>query len=137
MQIQPMISTHPDVRGSVNDSLIRAIEAGYGCAAVCRICADACLAEEMVRDLTQCIRLDLDCADVCLATAGLAVRRAGSNEALIKRMLETCAEACADCAIECEKHAEMHEHCRICAEECQRCEDACREAAASIRPSRH
>nr|WP_313633045.1 four-helix bundle copper-binding protein [Brevundimonas naejangsanensis] len=128
-----MISTHPDVRGSVNDSLIRAIEAGYGCAAVCRICADACLAEEMVRDLTQCIRLDLDCADVCLATAGLAVRRAGSNEALIKRMLETCA----DCAIECEKHAEMHEHCRICAEECRRCEDACREAAASIRPSRH
>ena len=61
MQIQPMISTHPDVRGSVNDGLVRAIEAAYGCAAVCRICADACLAEEMVKDLTQCIRLDLDC----------------------------------------------------------------------------
>ena len=137
MQIQPMISTHPDVRGSVNDSLVRAIEAAYGCAAVCRICADACLSEEMVRDLTQCIRLDLDCADVCLATAGLAARRAGSNEALIKRMLETCAEACADCAVECEKHAEMHEHCRICADECRRCEGACRAAEASITPSRH
>ncbi len=51
MQIQPMISTHPDVRGSVNDSLVRAIEAAYGCAAVCHICADACLAEDMVNDL--------------------------------------------------------------------------------------
>ena len=87
--------------------------------------------------VTQCIRLDLDCADVCLATAGLAARRAGSNEALIKRMLQTCAEACADCAVECEKHAEMHEHCRICADECRRCEGACRDAEASITPSRH
>ena len=42
MQIQPMISTHPDVRGSVNDSLVRAIEAAYGCAAVCHICAEEC-----------------------------------------------------------------------------------------------
>ena len=128
MQIQPMISTHPDVRGSVNDNLVRAIEAAYGCAAV---------SEEMVKDLTQCIRLNLDCADVCLATAGLAARRTGSNEVLIKRMLETCAEACADCAVECEKHADMHEHCRICAEECRRCETLCREAAATITPSRH
>ncbi|HBV11783.1 MAG TPA: four-helix bundle copper-binding protein, partial [Brevundimonas sp.] len=32
---------------------------------------------------------------------------------------------------------EMHEHCRICAEECRRCENACREAASSITPSRH
>jgi len=46
MQIQPIISTHPDVRGSFNDSLVRAIEAAYGCAAVCHICVDACLAED-------------------------------------------------------------------------------------------
>ncbi len=62
---------------------------------------------------------------------------AGSHEALIKRMLETCGEVCADCAVECEKHADMHEHCRICAEECRRCEQACREAASTISPSRH
>lgn len=29
MQIQPMISTHPDARGSVNESLVRAIDAAY------------------------------------------------------------------------------------------------------------
>lgn len=132
MQIQPIISSHPDVAGNVNKSLTRAIEAAYGCAAVCRICADACLAEETVKDLTQCIRLDLDCADVCLVTAGLSARRTGSNEVLIKSMLETCAEACAACAVECETHAKMHEHCRICAEECRRCEEACREAGLSI-----
>jgi len=137
MQIQPMTSIHPDVRGGVNDSLVRAIEATYGCAAACHICADACLVEDRVKDLTQCIRLDLDCADVCLTTAGLAARRAGSHEALIKRMLETCGEACADCAVECEKHADVHEHCRICAEECRRCEQACRDAASTISPSRH
>ncbi|MBG7616677.1 four-helix bundle copper-binding protein [Brevundimonas sp. BAL450] len=137
MHIQPMINSHPDVRGDVNDSLVRAIEAAYGCAAVCRICADACLAEKIVADLTQCIRLNLDCADVCLVTGGLAARRAGGNEALIKRMLEACAQACADCAAECDKHADKHEHCRLCADECCRCEEACREAAVTITASRH
>ncbi|MBN9464953.1 four-helix bundle copper-binding protein [Brevundimonas sp.] len=136
MHIASMIGTHPHVQGNTNDTLIRAIEEAYACAATCRLCADACLGEAMVADLTQCIRLNLDCADVCAATATVAGRRTGSNEPVIKWMLKVCAEACATCASECEQHSGMHEHCRICAEHCRRCERACREAAETITPSR-
>lgn len=57
MQVHQMISTHPHVRGQTNDALIRCIEECYSCAQTCTSCADACLAEDMVKSLTQCIRL--------------------------------------------------------------------------------
>jgi len=135
MHAQQMISTHPHVRGSTNDTLIRAIEEAYACAQICSSCADACLGEEMVKELTQCIRLNLDCADVCYTTGVVATRRTGSNELVIQRMLEVCAEACRLCGDECERHAGHMEHCRICAETCRRCEVACREAAGTITPT--
>lgn len=134
MHVQSMISTHPHVQGNTNEALIRCIEECFDCAAVCTSCADACLGETMVAELTQCIRLDLDCADVCSATGMVASRRTGSNEIVIKMMLEACAEACRLCGAECETHAGMHEHCRICAESCRRCEQACREAARTVTP---
>ena len=65
----------------------------------------------------------------------LASRRTGTNEAILKRMVETCAEGCRVCGDECRKHADRHEHCRICADACRRCEQACREAADSITPT--
>lgn len=137
MHTQQIIATHPDVRGNVNDALIQAIEACYDCAQSCIACADACLAEDMVKDLRQCIRLDLDCADVCVATGGIATRRTGSNEIVIRQMLDACMTACRLCAEECERHADRHEHCRICAESCRRCEQACMAAADGVRPSVH
>jgi hypothetical protein len=91
MHVQSIISTHPDVRGNVNESLLRCIEACFDCGQSCVACADACLAEDMVMDLRQCIRLDLDCADVCFAVGKLASRRTGSNEACLKGMIEACA----------------------------------------------
>ena len=135
MHVQQMISTHPQVRGNTNDALIRCIEECYDCAQACTVCADACLGEDMVKDLVQCIRLNLDCADVCAATGLVGSRRTGSNELVIRRLIETCAEACRLCGEECERHAGMHEHCRICAESCRRCEQACREAAGTITPT--
>jgi hypothetical protein len=134
MHAREMISTHPDVRGNVNDSLIRCIEECYSCAQTCIACADACLAEDMVQQLRQCIRLNSDCADTCIATGALASRRTGSNEATLKQMLDTCATACRTCAEECERHASKHQHCRVCAEECRRCVTACEQASGSIQP---
>ena len=125
MHAQQMISTHPHVRGSTNDALIRCIEECYDCAQTCTACADACLGEPIVGDLTQCIRLNLDCADLCTAAGAIASRRTGSNESVIARTLEAWALACAACAKECTKHAVEHEHCRICADACQRGEQAC------------
>ena len=137
MHAQAMISTHPDVRGNTNDVLVRAIEACFDCAQSCASCADACLAEQDVDRLRQCIRLDLDCADICIATGMAGSRRTGSNEAILRALIETCAEACRVCGEECARHAQMHEHCAICAEACRSCESLCREAATSITPQRH
>ena len=132
MHAHEMISTHPTARSGTNDALIRCAEECYDSAQVCTSCADACLGESTVHEMTQCIRLNLDCADVCLATGALATRRTGSNERMVARMLDACQEACRLCAEECEKHAAGMQHCRICADACSRCESACREARDSI-----
>jgi hypothetical protein len=132
MQTKEMIATHPDVGTTVNTALIAAIDELYACSQACTSCADACLAEHIVADLRQCIRFNLDCADVCATAATLATRRTGSNAELIRQMLETCVTACRLCGDECERHAEMHAHCRVCAESCRNCETACQDALSSL-----
>ena len=132
MHVEEMIRTHPHVRGSNNDALIRCIEECYDCASACTACADACLGESSVQQLTQCIRLNLDCADVCAATGAVATRRTGSNREIIRSMLQACAAACRTCGSECERHASHHEHCRLCAESCRRCAQACEDALRSM-----
>jgi hypothetical protein len=132
MHAQEMIRTHPDVHGNTNDMLIRCIEECYDCAQACTSCADACLSEDMVKDLRQCIRLNLDCADLCAVTGAVATRRTGSNEDVIRRLLQACETACRLCGEECARHASQHEHCRVCAESCRRCEQACRTALQSM-----
>ena len=130
--MREMIAAHPDVQGNTNDALIRCIEECYSCAQSCASCADACLAEEMMDQLRQCIRLNLDCADICSATGSIGTRRTGGNEQVILATLDACALACRMCGDECERHASMHEHCRLCAEACRRCEQACRDALNSM-----
>jgi hypothetical protein len=131
MQIEQMIAAHPDVQGDLNPALIRCIEECLACGQACTSCADACLSEESVAHLRQCIRLNLDCADVCFATARLATRRAGGNVPTLQAMLTTCRTVCELCAAECHGHDSM-DHCRVCAECCERCRDACEAAAASL-----
>jgi hypothetical protein len=132
MHTKEMMRTHPDVRGNTNDALIRCIEECYDCANACTACADACLGEATVQQLTQCMRLNLDCADVCATTGSVATRRTGSNEEVFRLMLQACAAACRVCGEECERHAAHHEHCRVCAQSCRRCEQACQEALRSM-----
>lgn len=132
MHTHEMIAAHPQVLGSVNEALLRCIDTCHDCAQACTACADACLGEKSPGDLVQCIRLNLDCADLCDTTAAVASRRTGSNPGVIKRILDTCAEASRVCAEECARHAAKHDHCRICADACRRCERACRAAWATI-----
>jgi hypothetical protein len=132
MHVREMISTHPHVRGSTADALLKCIEECYACAQTCTSCADACLGEDMVKHLTQCIRLNLDCADLCAATGAMASRRTGSNIEVLRTTIEACALACRICGEECAKHAEAHEHCRICADSCRSCEQACRDALSQV-----
>lgn len=132
MHVQQMISTHPQARGAAGEALARCIEACFDCAQACTACADACLAEPRVEDLTQCIRFNLDCAQVCGATGTVASRRTGSNQPVVRALIQTCEEACRICAQECGRHAHGMEHCRVCAEACGLCARACAEALASL-----
>ncbi|WP_251858579.1 four-helix bundle copper-binding protein [Herbiconiux sp. L3-i23] len=128
-----MLNTYPRDLGDIDrDKLVASIEACLECAQACTACADACLSEDMVADLTKCIRTNLDCADLCEATGGILSRHTGYNANLTRAALEACRTACASCADECERHADMHEHCRICAESCRRCENACAELLSTL-----
>ena len=113
-------------------ALADCMEACAACELACLACADACLDEPDFVSLRRCIRLDLDCADVCAATARLLSRRLDGDAKLLRSMVEACARACATCGAECHQHAEHHEHCRVCAEACRRCEQACEDLRSSI-----
>jgi hypothetical protein len=128
MSIRKMIALHPNVDGHVNQPLGDAVHHAMYCAKMCLSCADACSAEAM--DMTQCIRVCQDAADVCEATARLGLRRSGSNEQILREMLEFCARACEACAVECERHD--HEHCKLCAQMCRECAADCRHAALAV-----
>lgn len=100
------------------------LEALNNCAAACNHCTTACLDEQDVKMMARCIKLDIDCADICQLTAALVAR--GSDHAA--HLIKECAEICEACAEECEKHSHM-EHCRQCAEACRRCAEACLQTA--------
>jgi hypothetical protein len=113
--------------------LAQALQALAACAGTCTFCADACLSEKMVAELTRCIRLNEDCADICTTTARMLVRSGReADQSVLRHTLESCAGACGACGQECARHAQMHEHCRICAEVCRYCEDACRQLLGAM-----
>jgi len=132
MSIREMIETHPQPTGVERDALVECIDACFVCVATCTSCADACLAEPTVQELVRCIRLDLDCADICDATGRVLTRQTATEPSLVASAVALCADACRICAEECERHAQHHEHCRICAEVCRRCEQACNDLLSRL-----
>ncbi|MFA0960588.1 four-helix bundle copper-binding protein [Roseivirga sp. BDSF3-8] len=94
------------------------------CVAACEHCATACLGEDDVKKMSDCIKTDRDCADICALTARLVAR--DSKHA--KHLAKECIEVCKLCADECGKHE--HQHCKDCAEACRACEEACKKFAA-------
>jgi Domain of Unknown Function (DUF326) len=112
--------------------LAAAIDALSDCAQACTADTDADLGEQNVTEMIRCIRLCLDCADVCTATIGVTSRQAEFDANVAGPLLEACAAICKSCGDECQRHAQMHEHCRVCAEACRRCEQACRELLDTI-----
>ena len=131
--VTSMLETHPRGLGALDkEKLAACIAACFECAATCVACADACLGEGMVAELARCIRLNADCADVCAATGAVLSRQTERDLGLTRAIVEACRTACKACGDECLVHADMHEHCRVCAEACRRCEAACTELLASL-----
>ena len=99
------------------------IQACNACAAACDHCSTACLSESDVAKMAECIRLDIDCADILRLASALMAR--GSRHA--KDICPLCASICAACAAECEKH--RHDHCKQCAQNCRECAKECQAMA--------
>jgi uncharacterized membrane protein len=112
--------------------LTTTIDALIECAQACTADADDDLSEQNLGELVKCIRLCMDCADVCDATVRVISRQTEYDANVTRPLLEACAAVCRSCGDECERHAQMHEHCRVCAESCRRCEQACRDLLAAM-----
>jgi hypothetical protein len=132
MRTGQMLEAYPKSMNVDRALLARVIESIVECSQACSACADACLSEDSVAELRKCVRTNLDCADVCDATARVLSRHTGYDANISRALLEACIAACKACGDECERHASMHEHCRVCAEACRACEAACRELLSTI-----
>lgn len=97
------------------------IEACFDCVRSCETCIGNGLPGGSA--MAECLRLCLECADLCQATARVMIRKS-PNAA---KWAEFCATICEACAMECDKH-DM-EDCRRCAEVCRRCAEECRAIA--------
>jgi len=129
-----MLAAYPGTISIDEPVLAATIEALADCAQACTADTDDDLSEPNVAEMVTCIQLCLDCEDVCTATAAVASRqREELNPAVVMPLLEACAAICNRCAQECERHAQMHAHCRVCAEACRRGEQASRDLLAAIR----
>jgi len=129
-----ILQKHPSPQSQPLEDYAATIHALNDCAQTCNTCADACLSESDVEMLSRCIRMNLDCVDVCTATANILSRPSMASPDIWAAQLQACAIACRICAEECEKHASKHEHCRICAETCRECEQACNDVLSLSRP---
>lgn len=98
----------------------------FECQKTCNNCFYACLKEDDMKMMAECIRLDRECADLC----GLVVDFVQRESDRLPEILGLCATACDACADECEKH-EM-DHCQQCAKACRECAQACRDYAEKI-----
>jgi hypothetical protein len=114
------------------DVLAAAIDAMTDCAQACAADNAADLGEQNLADMVRCIRLCLDCTDVCTAAAAVTSRLVDYDPGVLRPLLESCLAICRSCGDECERHAAMHAHCRVCEQACRRCEQACRELLAAL-----
>lgn len=131
--IEMMLRSHPRSEPQRVTDYAETLKALSTCAEICTACADACLGEtEHLEMLRRCITTDLDCADVCHATARVLTRQTEAPFEVVEALLHACVVACQTCADECETHGEAHDHCRICAETCRYCQERCNALLGSL-----
>ena len=127
-----ILDTYPRTLNVDADLLAATIDALSDCAQACAADTDADLSEDNLAEMVKCIRLCLNCTDICTATAGILSRLAEYDADATRPLLEACAATCKSCGDECGQHAHMP-HCRICADACRRCERACRDLLGALK----
>ena len=129
-----MLDTYPRTLTVDANALAAAIDATNDCAQACAADTDADLSEQNLAEMVKCIRLCLDCTDICTATNRVLSRLAEYDADATRALLESCVAVCKSCGDECERHAPHYAHCRVCTEACRRCERACEDLLAALNP---
>ena len=92
-----MLDTYPRTFNVDADLLAAAIDALDDCAQACNADNAADLSEQNVTEMVTCIRLCLDCADICTATARVTSRQTDYDANVNRPLLEACAAICRSC----------------------------------------
>ncbi|MYL58129.1 four-helix bundle copper-binding protein [Virgibacillus halodenitrificans] len=95
----------------------------HECMEACNHCYNACLQEDDIKMMAECIRLDRECADMC----GYLEQAISRGTPFVSELASVCAKICETCGNECKKHD--HDHCQACAEACFKCADECKKVA--------
>ncbi|WP_233880905.1 four-helix bundle copper-binding protein [Virgibacillus halodenitrificans] len=95
----------------------------HECMEACNHCYNACLQEDDIKMMADCIRLDRECADIC----GYLEQAISRGTPFVPELASVCAKICEACGNECKKHD--HAHCQACAEACLKCAEECKKVA--------
>lgn len=121
----------PEVPSGERWAEAECMDACLDTAQTCLVSADACVEEDAVAELRECLRAEQDCAAVCTATAAVLARLGfpapADGRPVLLPLLEACRAASQACREACEKHTDAYEHCAVAAESAARCEQACSE----------
>ncbi len=135
--IRRALMTHPaapEISRQERSAESECLEACIEAAQICLVAADACVEEDTVAELRECLRAEQDCAAVCTATAQVLARLGfpdpTDGRAVLVPLLEACRAAGRAGREACSRRAEAYEHCALAAEACRRCEQACAELLA-------
>jgi hypothetical protein len=127
-----MLDSYPRTVNVDTSVLAAAIDAISDCVQACIADTDADLSEENLAEMVKCIRLCLDCTDICMGTGGVISRLAEYDPSSTRPLLEACVAICKNCGDECERHAH-YDHCRVCEQACRRCARACQELLDALK----
>jgi len=100
-----MLDTYRQPLAADAGLLAAAIDAATDCVQACAADTDANLGEQDLAEMVTCIRLCLDCADICTATAAVLSRPAEHDLNATRLLVGACAAICQTCGDECERHA--------------------------------
>lgn len=128
-----IVDVHPTGFGLIDrkklDAAISTLQAASQAAS---ICADACLNEGQIKDMRECVRACLDCADIVDAAVKTLSRHAGWEQSAAPTIIKAAVAVLDACAHESARHASMHMHARLTSETCRKAQQACQDLLDSL-----
>lgn len=101
------------------DVYSKLVESLEKCDAACNNCAISSLEVDDSKPMSDCVKLSLDCADVC----HFALRLLARDSIHAVTAVKLCMTMCDECATECEHYE--YDACQLSAEACRRTEKHC------------